>query len=405
VRPRNILYLTWDGPQTNYLESLFLPLFIGLSKRGFKIHVLQFSWADATDKRALDQLFQSKGIPYRGFQICRTPRGIGAFWSVLVGAVMALKLVFRWQIDILMPRSILPASVALLIRSVTRLPIVYDSDGLAADEKVENGGLSRYGVVYFCLRTIETTVIRASRATLARTNFGLRILLTRSKAPRTAEKFFQVSNGKEISKPSSGALASKLTSQVEPKPFTICYAGSWGPQYLPELMLDFAETLKKSIPSLEFFIFTGQSDLAQKFLASRLPLGQKWVQILRVRPEKMSAFLQECDLGLSFRRATLSSRAVAPIKVGEYLLAGLPVVGDAAGDFGSTLVDRGVLFPTSPESIPEAVDWVMKNVAKNGHQIRRKCMEVGSELFDHKRSIDEYAKALNFAIPPSPGGC
>lgn len=30
---KNILFITWDGPETQYLERLFLPIFAGLEKK------------------------------------------------------------------------------------------------------------------------------------------------------------------------------------------------------------------------------------------------------------------------------------------------------------------------------------------------------------------------------------
>ncbi len=40
----NILFITWDGPQVSYLESLFVPIFRKLEERcGAHFHVLQFT--------------------------------------------------------------------------------------------------------------------------------------------------------------------------------------------------------------------------------------------------------------------------------------------------------------------------------------------------------------------------
>ena len=41
----NVLFVSWDGPQVNYLESLFAPIFMRLRSYGYKFHVVHFTWA------------------------------------------------------------------------------------------------------------------------------------------------------------------------------------------------------------------------------------------------------------------------------------------------------------------------------------------------------------------------
>jgi glycosyltransferase involved in cell wall biosynthesis len=57
----------------------------------------------------------------------------------------------------------------------------------------------------------------------------------------------------------------------------------------------------------------------------------------------MPAFLSAADAGLSFRLMAPSQRAASPIKNGEYLACGLPVVTTpGAGDYSDLVVRRRV---------------------------------------------------------------
>ena len=42
---KNVLFMTWDGPQTSYMEGLFMPILSEVQNRtNYKIHVIQFTW-------------------------------------------------------------------------------------------------------------------------------------------------------------------------------------------------------------------------------------------------------------------------------------------------------------------------------------------------------------------------
>ena len=139
---RNILFITWDSPETRYLERLFLPIFRGLRARGYRFHVLQFSWGSAQIAEARAALCAKSDIPYRKITIVRRLGAAGPFLSAVLGTRAINQAVSDWQIDTLMPRSLMPALAVLRMRKSARatLNIVFDADGLPADERVDFGG-------------------------------------------------------------------------------------------------------------------------------------------------------------------------------------------------------------------------------------------------------------------------
>ena len=63
--PCRVLFVTWDGPQVSYLESLFVPIFERLSALGVHFDVLQFRWGEpALTIRAMRRC-RDAGIGYR----------------------------------------------------------------------------------------------------------------------------------------------------------------------------------------------------------------------------------------------------------------------------------------------------------------------------------------------------
>lgn len=50
------------------------------------------------------------------------------------------------------------------------------------------------------------------------------------------------------------------------------------------------------------------------------------IKVSTLKPEKAANALRNSDVGLNFRRACPSTKAIFPIKISEYLLSGVPVI-------------------------------------------------------------------------------
>jgi glycosyltransferase involved in cell wall biosynthesis len=390
---RNILFITWDSPETRYLERLFLPIFTGLRARGYRFHVLQFSWGSEEITEARGALCAKSDIPYRKITIVRRLGAAGPFSSAVLGA-RAIKLaVSEWQIDTLMPRSLMPALAVLRMRKSAQdnLNIVFDADGLAADERVDFGGLSPHSLTYRFLREIEGALLRRSDVVLTRTESARSILLARAGSALKPKNCHVVSNGVDAG-PFTDALKHfpKTTKEL----FTLCYCGSIGAQYrLPE-MLDIAKKIKTKIPEFQFRLFSQYQDVVQNALKDKGLHEENWINCKAVPSDKVPDELAQCDLGIALRKPSFSTQAILPIKLGEYLLAGLPVIGTTGVGNTDQLSDFGVFRSTEADELEETLKWIVDEVLPNRALMREKSHAAGRKYFSLESTVDSYETAL-----------
>jgi hypothetical protein len=105
-------------------------------------------------------------------------------------------------------------------------------------------------------------------------------------------------------------------------------------------MLDFARAAGEALGPLTLLVLT--TDPAERFAGGAAARGLRCV-VRRASPDEMPAYLSAADAGLSFRMTAPSQRAASPIKNGEYLSCGLPVVTTpGAGDYSDLVARRGV---------------------------------------------------------------
>ncbi len=132
----------------------------------------------------------------------------------------------------------------------------------------------------------------------------------------------------------------------------VVYAGSVGGWYcLPEMVDWFREAKKTIMPDLHFlFLVNNGKDIVQKELGN---MPAEAYTITSVRPEEMPVYLGAADLGIAFIIQAFSKKASSPIKYGEYLAAGLPLVANSGIGDVADLIDGEVGYLVSEFSQSE----------------------------------------------------
>jgi glycosyltransferase involved in cell wall biosynthesis len=263
---------------------------------------------------------------------------------------------------------------------------------LAADERVDFGGLSPHSLTYRFLRDIEGALLRRSDAVLTRTESARSILLARAGSALKPQNCHVGSNGVDAG-PFTDALHHFPKATKEP--FTLCYCGSIGAQYrLPE-MLDIACKMKTQIPELQFRIFSQYQDAVQRALKDKGLHEENWIECKAVPSAKVPEELVQCDLGIALREPSFSTQAILPIKLGEYLLAGLPVIGTPEVGNTEQLCEFGVFRSAEADNLEETLSLVIDEVLPNRALMRKKSHAAGKKYFSLESTVDSYDAALS----------
>lgn len=396
---KEVLFVTWDSPQVSYLETLFLPIFRSLRSYGYNFHILQFSWSDSVITASRRRACEDNGFSYSAIPVFRRPQALGAVFSSIIGARYISKLIDKNNIDIVMPRSTLPALSSLIALRGRNEKLIFDADGLPLDERIDFAGLSPSSLVYRFLRDIEAQAVRRSDVVITRSARASLILQARAGSGNLENKFHVVTNGRDVNKfqPGCQSIRSGVRKKlgISDEAPLIVYAGSIGPQYCPEQMLELFARIKASREDLHFLILTGSPDVIDIYLQSYPDLFDS-ITVMSVVSEDVPEWVSAGDLGLAFREPKFSMKAVAPIKLGEYLLCGLPVVatngvGDShlIGDDAGFLVDHD-----KPETIASVSEWFINTVLPNREKFRNQCVAIGREYFSLESSVKSYVSAL-----------
>ncbi len=392
---KNVLFITWDGPETSYMEGLFMPILSQVqSQSEYVFHVIQFTWG-TTEKitiaqKAADQL----QLIYTTKTIVRKPvRILGNLWTLCKAIPYLKKYIKSNNISIVMPRSTMPVIM------VNRIPkrnfkVVFDADGLPLEERVDFSGLSKSSQQYQFFKTEELKMLVQAEAVLTRSHKAIPIHLE-ALDYKKPKKFWVVENGREVNffKHNLSEREKKRDElHISRQAKVLVYCGSLGPQYGWDEMMAVFNAYHQKNPSTVFLILTGNGAFANE----RIPNEMKpSVRIKTVPFAAIPNYLSVADVAFAIRAPTFSMQGVAPIKLGEYLLMGIPTIASAGiGDTEQILnaIPNCFLYHhQNPSRVADAVAFIEGQSDINFEEIRKFAIP----FFSIEKSATSYCNALN----------
>jgi hypothetical protein len=308
-----------------------------------------------------------------------------------------------------MPRSILPSVAVLTGRGTALRPVLFDSDGLEIDERVEFSGMCSTGFAYRFLRDAEAQMVRLAQTILVRTSAARAILMARGGPLVGSDAFFIVGNGRDdtVFHPFDEAARLKVRAELRiasDAPLVLYVGSVGGGKYLVSEVGAYTRALRRTRSDTQLLILSGSPDMARAELLGRFAELEGCSTIMRVEPADVPRFVAAADIGTAFIKPTFSMRSVSPVKTGEYLLCGVPVVGTAeVGDNGPSIA-QGVFFDQA-RGMDEAARWALDTVLPNRALMRERARSVGVAEYSLQKSVLGYVSALNHIKAVTGAGC
>jgi glycosyltransferase involved in cell wall biosynthesis len=243
---------------------------------------------------------------------------------------------------------------------------------------------------------VERRAVVDARSVLVRTPAAAGILSERASVDR--ERFHVVANGRDpaLFRPATPAGRRKARAELglPADAPVLVYSGSIAPQYRLDKVADTIAAMRRLAPDAQLLVLTSEPSRALDVLEGHCPGIGGFTEAVTGQPERVSFYLGAADAGLSFRSEAFSTRAIAPVKLGEYLLCGLPVIGTAAA--GSAALDPDIFFSDTGDA-DAAAHWLLARPAKVTQQAR----EEGIKHFSLDASVAAYFDAIAAALPAS----
>ncbi|MCI0485708.1 MAG: glycosyltransferase [Blastocatellia bacterium] len=378
------LYICYWSLQDPLCQTQSLAYLRGLAARGHRFALITFEQPkyklNSAQRAAMRRELKGQGIYWyplkyhKRFPILAT--AYDCLRAILVGAFVVL----RHRPRIVHSRASIPASVALALSRVCGLKFLYDADSRLSEEYADNGHWSRTSRAFKMTAGVEAMSRRRADSIVVLSErlrddfigeFQVRAPIEVIPCCVDLDGFHFNERAREARRRELGLNDEKL----------LVYAGKTGERYLTDEMFEFFKVARERIKDsflagARLLVLTGDDPEIFHRIARRHLVDASDYYVRHSSRQEMPEWLSASDAGLAFIRTVPCERGSSPVKIGEYLACGLPVVvTDGIGDY-SNLIARArlgaVIERLDDSGYLEAAD-AMAALWREGERLQSRC--------------------------------
>lgn len=357
TRPLRSLYICYYPITEPLVQTQVVAYLAELVKRGHTIHLLTYETEKMTaaQKRFWSRKLREQGIRWHHLRYHKRPTLPATIYDTMAGVATALKIMRRYNLQIVHARSHVAATMGLILKKLNRTGLLFDIRGLLAEEYVDAGNWTADGLPYRITKAAERHCIDNADGMVVLTERVHEQLFGGVIDENGASTFYREGNDpapvrvipccadlSQIEEQSAEREAMRDKLNLNGKTVLI-YVGKFGGWYMQSEMVDFFAAARQVLPDLHFLVLT-QSDrqlILDEF--KRHGIAEDAFTVTQSAPDRVGAYLAAADFAISFIQACPSKISSSPTKFGEYLAAGLPVVcNPGVGDVDTIVLRHDV---------------------------------------------------------------
>jgi len=404
--PRRVVYVTYDGLSEPLGQSQILPYLRGLARLGHQFHVITFEkpGAPAHPFRQLEP-----GISVTSLRYHKSPTVPATAFDTLQGWGTIPAAAALLRADLVHVRSYLPALMSLPLVLGTRRPLLFDTRGLWADERVDGGSWAQDSALYRGAKAVERRLFQSADAitvlTLAYQSWLRQEYEHRSEV-RAPIRVIPTCTDLDLFNPRA-VPDPEITARAQGA-MVLAYVGSLGGRYLSQEMGRFYLAFRRAAGGPTRLVIASRDDSTEmRQVLEGAGVADELI-VTSVARERVPSLMRASHAGLFFIRTVdaggnhreyLSTRVCAPTKLGELLACGIPVVANEIADVPRVLEagDAGVILSGFSEAELNAKAAALVALAKDPatcHRARR----TAERWFSLDRAVEAYDE-LYAAMP------
>jgi glycosyltransferase involved in cell wall biosynthesis len=369
------VYITYWSLLDPLCQSQSLPYLLSLTRDGYRIGLITFEqprWRmPADDREAMRRELASQGIGWHPVSYHKRPPVISTLYDVAVGSLVAASLAKRSRAALVHGRASVSSAIAALAAKLAGTRLFVDADGPLSQEYIDAGVWKEGSVGHRLTAWGERRAMELADVVAVLTSHRQReVTPGLSETPVyilpcavDLNRFRPVTERRQAIRDELGLRGTVFV-----------YAGKPGGWYDTEEMVAFMATAKEVFDPLTLLVLTGEdpAPFAAMCERARVPFVSR-----AVPSAQMPAYLSSADAGLCFLRPFPSKLSCSPIKLGEYLACGLPVVSTSGcGDYDELIRSEsiGTVVPNANrDAYPQAARELERLLAEDG--LHKRCRE------------------------------
>ncbi len=392
---KRVLYISYNGMLDPLGQSQVLPYLRVLSKLGVQFTLLSFerpaAFSEGAAKREeLRAQLVAEGIVWHALRYHQKPSLPATVYDINHGLRYAKRLVRHDKIEMVHARSHIAAAIAVRLKKRFGLKMIFDLRGLMADEYVDANHWRQSGLRYRITKRMELKALAGADGIVTLTEKVWPAIKSWDALcdREVIHEVIPCCVDLELFRFDQEAREQRRAELRIQNRLVLVYSGSIGGWYLTEEMADFFAALWRKRPDAHFLWLTlGNAEMINNLMNKR-GISAKQYTVVNAASRDVSSYLSAGDAGIAFYKPAFSRMATSPVKIGEYLACGLPLVINAGiGDSDAMITAERIGALVNNFNEGEYADAANIIGAFVGYpdQTRRRAREIAERLFDVRR--------------------
>lgn len=349
---KNVLYLSYDGLTDPVGQSQVLPYLGELAGPDYRFTVISCEKASKKHLQpGVREFLSSRDIDWIQLAYHKQP----AVFSTLFDAWRLYRHAVREHREknfcFSHCRSYIAALVGERLRRTRGLPYIFDMRGFWPDERVDGQlwpqNQPGYRTIYSYFKKRELDFLKNSAATILVTEAARSELarwpVYRDGLGSPAEVIPCCVDADRFPLATPGLRSeARQRLNLARDSLVVCYLGSTGTWYLMDDMLRFYKQLNMLQPESVFLVITNDAPGDVARAAANFEIKKHNLRVVNAQPLEVPLYLAAADWTVFFIKPCYSKKSSSPIKLGESLAMGIPVLCNSGiGDVDSLLKKVG----------------------------------------------------------------
>jgi len=396
MHKNNILYISLTGMTEPLGRSQVLEYLIDLSKEN-KIYLISFERED--DLSSVDEikeLITDYNIEWH-YKVYSNKYGVVSTVGQIVQSIrLGSKLIKEHSIDIVHARSMIPATMGLLLKKIHGVKLLFDIRGFAIDEKVDSRRLNKSSLLYKVLKKLDNHLYKASDHIVTLTHVAKEILHEKLDIPYEKTTVIPTCASKEVFKRLTSAEIEIFKSSLgyKKEDTIIIHTGTVSGWYDFDSELALVKAMMIEDEDVHFLVLnkSEQPFIQQMFDKDEMP--EERVAISSSSFDEVHKYLNIADASLFLIKPSYSKQASAPTKFAENVACRLPSITNGnVGDMGFYLDRYDVGTVINVDTLDEELEVVAKELLdhmKNSVVKEDEYKTLFDEHFDKNMAVRKY---------------
>lgn len=379
----NVLFVAYNAASDPIMDSQAFSYMRALSKKGVRYSLFTLEPKEAL-KDSIDYIGKLDfPLKWRHLTYHRKFRILARCYDMVCGMFVVMWIIKRDKIGIIDARGPVPAMIAFLPAKIFGIKFLFDTRGFLADKYVCGGLLKKGSLTYKLLKWCEDMLARKSDYLTVETYKHAQVI-------KDSQNNFSSKMGVISCCVDTGKFNYQLFPDRQDGVFDLVFLGKARTWYLLDDMFDFFAVMSKDITNARFTFIT-ESDPGHIYSAAgkkRIEEGK--IRIMKAGRSDVPALLSAANAGIFFMN-TYQQYNFSPIKFGEFLACGLPVIINAGfGDCDEILLKEdvgAVINGFSTQEYEKAIQK-LKGLLSEGDALRRRCRVAAERYFSTDIAVE-----------------